>query len=330
MRKYFIAGALLSGAVLAASFTTDSLVARIAILFEETGAGIDRITVQAPSSISSAFTLTLPPNDGDSGDQLTSDGAGVMTWEDPGGGVPNQNVATETTTDTLTVSDDTVLADATSAAFTLTLPTAVGNTGKTFTIKKIDSTVNLVTIDGDGSETIDGDANRKLATQYESITLVSNNVSWSIANRRIPSSWASCTVTGTWVSNATYTCLRRRVGDNYEFNVHIAVTGTPTSAGLIITLPTGTTIDTAKLLATVGYVGFGNVAVYDVSGSGSSEFVGGRARYYSTTEVVFEIIDNNAAADHWFQTIDQITPMTFASGDAVSATFSIPVVGFGG
>ena len=48
-------------------------------------------------------------------------------------------------------------ADATSGALnTMTLPTAAGITGQTYTIKKIDSTANTVTIACTGGQTIDG------------------------------------------------------------------------------------------------------------------------------------------------------------------------------
>lgn len=87
-------------------------------------------------------------------------------------------VVTKTTTYTALVSDDFVVADATAAAFTVTLPTAVGNSGVSLTVKKVDSSINAVTIDGDGAETIDGQLTAILSVQYDSITLVSDGVQW--------------------------------------------------------------------------------------------------------------------------------------------------------
>ena len=57
---------------------------------------------------------------------------------------------------TLTDAHAIIFADATSAAFTITLPTAVNRTGKRYRIKKTDSSGNYVIIDGNGTETIDG------------------------------------------------------------------------------------------------------------------------------------------------------------------------------
>jgi hypothetical protein len=66
----------------------------------------------------------------------------------------------------------------TSGTFTVTLPTAVGIEGQYFTVKN--SGTGVITIDGDGSETIDGAANKILAVQYESITVVSDGVNWVV------------------------------------------------------------------------------------------------------------------------------------------------------
>lgn len=77
-------------------------------------------------------------------------------------------------------SDSIILADSTSGAFTITLGTAIGNVGRKITIKKTDSSTNLVTVDGNGSETIDGKAYITLSGQYESVELISDNTNWLI------------------------------------------------------------------------------------------------------------------------------------------------------
>jgi len=50
------------------------------ILFEESGAGTDTVTIAPPAAITATYTLTLPPDDGTAGQALTTDGAGVTTW----------------------------------------------------------------------------------------------------------------------------------------------------------------------------------------------------------------------------------------------------------
>ncbi|MCR4287543.1 MAG: hypothetical protein NUW09_05990 [Deltaproteobacteria bacterium] len=81
---------------------------------------------------------------------------------------------------TATANDRVILCDATSAAVTVTLPTAVGNTDKVFFIKKTDASGNSVTVDGNGAETIDGAATVVLSERYDFLVVASDNVGWQI------------------------------------------------------------------------------------------------------------------------------------------------------
>lgn len=95
--------------------------------------------------------------------------------------VINLNVATVTASSvTLDEDDDVILCDCSSNAITVNLPAASDYIGKVFYIKKIDVSVNSTTVDGDGSETIDGSTTISLTTQYESVTIVSNGTNWFI------------------------------------------------------------------------------------------------------------------------------------------------------
>jgi len=89
---------------------------------------------------------------------------------------------TTTVTTTYSVVADTyyVRADATSAGFTITLPTADGCAGRQITIKKIDSTANIVTVACTGAQTIDGAATKTISTQYISYTFICTGSNWEI------------------------------------------------------------------------------------------------------------------------------------------------------
>ena len=76
--------------------------------------------------------------------------------------------------------ENVILADATSNAITITLPAASSSSKKLFIIKKIDATSNIVTIDGNSSETIDGDLEQNFSVQYTSITLYCDGSNWHI------------------------------------------------------------------------------------------------------------------------------------------------------
>lgn len=84
---------------------------------------------------------------------------------------------------TTTAADGMLTVDASGASRTITLVTAVGNAGLQYTIKKIDSSVNTVVIDGNGSQTIDGAVTVSLSRQYEAITIISDGANWLIKGR---------------------------------------------------------------------------------------------------------------------------------------------------
>jgi len=74
---------------------------------------------------------------------------------------------------------EVILCDCTSNAITVNLPSAIGNQAR-LTIKKIDSGGNAVTVDGQGSQTIDGSETATLSAQYASVTIISDNNNWFI------------------------------------------------------------------------------------------------------------------------------------------------------
>lgn len=50
-------------------------------------AGGDYVAIQAPTTLSSSYTLTMPTTDGDANQVLTTDGSGVLSWTTPASGV---------------------------------------------------------------------------------------------------------------------------------------------------------------------------------------------------------------------------------------------------
>ncbi len=89
-------------------------------------------------------------------------------------------VTTKTAAYTALDTDHVILCDASTGAFTITLPAAAGRTGRMYYIKKIDSSANAVTIDGNASETIDGGLTAVLTVQFESVTIVCDGSNWHI------------------------------------------------------------------------------------------------------------------------------------------------------
>lgn len=134
---------------------------------------------------------------------------------------------------TLTESDSTILANATSAGFTLELPAAAGVSGKIYRIKRVDNTPdNAVTLDPNGDELIDGAATRALYTQYESVTIQSDGSNWVVLDHKCDTDWEAYTPTYTGFGTVSFSgMVWRRVGDSMEIQGKLtAGTSTATEA----------------------------------------------------------------------------------------------------
>jgi hypothetical protein len=109
---------------------------------------------------------------------IGADAAPVATV-DINGGIAVAVVA-KTGAYTATSSDHTILCDASGGSFTVTLPAASGVTRIIYHIKKTDSSGNTVTVDGNASETIDGDTTKIISTQYDSMMITCDGSNWHI------------------------------------------------------------------------------------------------------------------------------------------------------
>ena len=116
----------------------------------------ERVAAEVISMQGSPGGALLPP--------ITSSGPIIVTDDD--------NIQHSPTTSIL------ILADATAGAITIDLPLAVDMTGKTIDVKKIDSSGNAVTIDGNSAETIDDATTAVLATQYDAATIHCDASEW--------------------------------------------------------------------------------------------------------------------------------------------------------
>lgn len=88
-------------------------------------------------------------------------------------------LTTQTTSYTIQNNIFYVRADATSGAMTVTLPLATSSEGRQVLICKVDASANAVTVDGNGSETIQGSASISLASQWDKALLICNgNDGW--------------------------------------------------------------------------------------------------------------------------------------------------------
>lgn len=114
-------------------------------------------------------------------DDVALDLAAALTWT---GAQTIQSlrrsVSTKTAAYTLTASDYFIEADATSAAFAVTLPAATV-AGQHFVVKKTDASANAVTLTRAGTDTIDGANTYALTAQNETVEVISmGNGKWLV------------------------------------------------------------------------------------------------------------------------------------------------------
>lgn len=139
------------------------------------------------------------------------------------------------------------------------------------------------------------------------------------AETAIITQWESFTPTGSWTTNTTYTGNKRRVGDNMEVQIKIALSGAPDNAQLSIDIPDGLSIDTSKFSndtedATLG------LATYFDNNAATITSAGQRVRYRgAATEVQVSSGDT---------LYDQTNPITWAASDEIYIKFSVPIEGW--
>ncbi len=136
-----------------------------------------------------------------------------------------------------------------------------------------------------------------------------------------PAAW---TPTSTWVSNATHTGFKYRVGGMGHYEVKVALTGAPTSTDLFINMPSGEAIDTTKIVDSTALNGLiGHVFILD---SGTERYIG-NVVYSSTTQVrvrYLSVTGSNVRTS----AVDATNPMTFANGDIVLVRWTVPIAGW--
>lgn len=92
------------------------------------------------------------------------------------------SVQAQTSNYAILVSDKVITMDSTAGNRTLTLPTAVGYSGRPFIMKKIDASTNTVQILTTLAQTIDGNASGALylKSRWDTIEVVSDGSNWLI------------------------------------------------------------------------------------------------------------------------------------------------------
>lgn len=136
-------------------------------------------------------------------------------------------VVAKTASYTLVDTDRVVIFNTASGAMTATLPTAVGRGGQKFVIKKLGgTTANPLTIDPNGSQTIDGALTEVISVAGGFREIISDNANWHIISGKVE----PVVITVTSPANAGSTVIDASIGSIYRIATGVA--------GFILAAPT--------------------------------------------------------------------------------------------
>lgn len=140
----------------------------------------------------------------------------------------------------------------------------------------------------------------------------------------------SIAVTTAFSTNNTITSLATRVGNMLYVESYVSFSGAPAAGTGVLTLPSGYTIDTTKLVSTSATDAVvGHVVAYDNS---ITEPRVGDVLYNSTTSVVAKIyIESNVDANYnEYEAITTTQPFVWAASDKMRVNFAVPIVEWAG
>lgn len=199
------------------------------------------------------------------------------------GAIGNEVIVSTSSSGTIAAGTTIEYVDATAGNITRNLPTAVGITGKKYTLIKTDATFNTVTWLPAGSETIGGSASKKGYTKREKWVIVSDGANWLVESHSAVTDWAAATTfqigatttaptygTATMTRNA-FTWMRsgKQVCAKWDMVRGAAGTATAGSGDYLLPLPTGITLDTTVFVVDADAQGIG----IDTRNSRSGAFI---------------------------------------------------------
>ena len=164
---------------------------------------------------------------------------------------PADVVTIKTAVATLTIAEaGTVLCSAAGAAYTITLPTAVGHSGLRYHFIKTDANYTLITLDGNGAQTFNYENTTsapvqtysRLNTLCAEVTIVSDNANWQVVNEamgQVPECWTYLSATQLDFTNTTFLRVELNaeeydIGSNFNIATWVSGNATSTSAGHLV------------------------------------------------------------------------------------------------
>jgi len=234
------------------------------------------------------------------------------SWGDTGAGVPRAIETVTATTHTLDDNDDILILDASSNAITVNLHAVASARVKPYTFIVKDNS-NLITLDGNGSETIRGATTFLMHTNNQSVTLIPDGSAWYVDRHFAKTPWVddgAVTITATTTNPTKPTTVDldkvwwKRDGSDALIRIeYYAASASGAAAGTgdyLFTLPASLTADTSVIEEYSNLEGgpgawliknqLGTVSSYNPAASGYNYF--GAVGLYDSTKVRFFFINS--------------------------------------
>lgn len=182
-----------------------------------------------------------------------------------------------------------------------------------------------------------GQSNKAVRLLGEAVIQLGASSHWSNAattKKNVPfkhymSEFTTCTPTGLWNTNTTYSGFCKRTSDQLTAHYKVLLSGAPNSTSLAFTLTHGMVIDTTKLASSLA-----NGTVLPGSqcraiDTGTNNYVC-NANYATTTSVsaMQQVVSGTILLSS--SNVTQALPFAFGNTDWVEVAFSAPIVGWGG
>lgn len=222
--------------------------------------------------------------------------------------------STQTSTYSIQTTDDVVILSNTAGGFTATLPTAVGVTGKVYTIKNVGTHwTNVLTIATTSSQTILETAaaaatTTTLNTPGETLRVISNGSNWYVLDRKTETSTLSATITFSAATSAptkgsspTTDVIYYSRSGRYLFIEATFANANAGSAGTgtyLLTLPQSLSLDTGAIFTSTTVGGVCGIGGISNAAAGLADITQqGQAFAYDSTRLGLKMISQAAGTN---------------------------------
>jgi len=294
---------------------------------ENINSGTDKITINASNIIDGGYTLTLPPNDGNVDQVLSTNGSGILSWEDQSGGGGNSVLIT---------GDQTISGTKT---FNSTIIGSISGNASTVTkgIYTTSSVADLSDISSSGSGQIITSAERTKLTNFNASDLNGSITNNQLQKNSITINSTSVALGGSITTPDTNTQLSdEQVQDivgamftgNTETDISASYQDSDGTIDLIVgtlnqdttgNASTATALKTARTIGGVSFDGTANITLPGVNSAGNQDTTGNA----STATKIASITNNNIVQLTNTQTLTNKTLTTVPSlGFTENITFT--------